>query len=358
MKRIRVLIADDSATMRNVLSSLLVKDPGIEVLGCAHDGEQAVTMAEELLPDVITMDVQMPRMGGLEAIERIMARAPSRILAVCSVEDREVDLSFRAISAGALELIAKPVAGPGYDLARWGQKLVEAIRLMAEVPVVRRRNQFGPKKVSGVRPGAVDIIAIAASTGGPQALVTILAALPSNLPVPILIAQHMAPGFGGGFVRWLAQVTPMKVEMARSGEVSRAGHVYLPPDSHDLTVVYGGVLVVTPNPEMHCPSADRLLSSAARAYGVAAAGLVLTGMGEDGARGLLAIHEANGVTMAQDEESSVVYGMPRAAFEMGATTVQLPLSAIAEQLLLMAMTAGSAGKGTSAGRYSAGREGS
>jgi two-component system chemotaxis response regulator CheB len=355
MKRIRVLVADDSPTMCSVISSLLAKEPSIMVVGCAKDGQQAVDMAEELAPDVITMDVQMPRVGGLEAIEQIMAKSPSRILAVCSVEDREVELSFRAISAGALELIAKPVAGPGYDLAAWGQKLVLAIRLMAEVPVVRRRTQFAPRRASLVRPGAVDVIAIAASTGGPHALVTILAALPAHLSVPVLIAQHMAPGFGGGFARWLAQVTAMKVLTARTGDPCKAGHVYLPPDSHDLTVGPGGVLAVTPNAEMNCPSGDRLLSSVARAYGSAGAGLVLTGMGDDGARGLLAIHQAGGVTMAQDEESSVVYGMPRAAVEMGATTVQLPLSGIASQLLSMTMKAGSSGKGASTGRYSMGR---
>jgi two-component system, chemotaxis family, protein-glutamate methylesterase/glutaminase len=257
MNRIRVLIADDSATMCNVLSSLLAKDPGIEVVGCARDGEQAVAMAVTLLPHVITMDVQMPRMGGLEAIERIMEKAPSRILAVCSVEDRDVDLSFRAISAGALELIAKPEAGPRYDLAAWGQKLVEAIRLMAEVPVVRRRNASTQARASVVRWGIVEAIAIAASTGGPQALVAILEALPASMPVPILIAQHMAPGFVPGFVRWLGQVTPMKVVMSRSGDVCRPGHVYLPPDSHDQAVGRGGVLTVTPNLEMPCPSADR-----------------------------------------------------------------------------------------------------
>jgi two-component system chemotaxis response regulator CheB len=335
MKRIRVFIADDSQTMRNVLSSLLGKDAGIEVVGFAQDGEQAVSMAVALLPDVITMDVQMPRMGGLEAIQRIMAKAPSRILAVCSVEDSSIDLSFQAIAAGALELIAKPHAGPRHNLPEWGQKLVEAVRLMAEVPVVRRRNQFAPARTSVVRSGSVHIIAIAASTGGPQALVTILAALPSTFHVPILIAQHMAPGFVAGFVRWLGQVTPMKVVTSGSGEVCKAGHVYLPPDGHDQTVRHDGVLTLSPSSEMNCPSADRLLSSVAEAYGARAAGLVLTGMGEDGARGLLAIHKASGVTLAQDEETSVVWGMPRAAVEMGATTVQLPLASIAGELMQM-----------------------
>jgi two-component system chemotaxis response regulator CheB len=335
VNRVRVLIADDSATMCNVLSSLLGKDPGIEVVGCARDGEQAVAMAETLRPHVITMDVQMPRMSGLEAIERIMANAPSRILAVCSVEDREVELSFRAISAGALELIAKPQAGPGHDLAAWGRKLVESVRLMAEVPVVRRRTQLAPDRPISVRRGSIEVIAIAASTGGPQALVTILSAMPANLPVPILVAQHMAPGFMGGFVRWLEQVTALRVVLSRSGDTCRAGHVYLPPDGHDHALGPHGLLVVSPSSDLHCPSCDRLLGSVARAYGSRAAGVVLTGMGDDGARGLLSIQEGSGVTMAQDEPSCVVYGMPRAAVELGATTVQLPPPAIANELLQM-----------------------
>jgi two-component system chemotaxis response regulator CheB len=188
---------------------------------------------------------------------------------------------------------------------------------------------------SVIRAKSVELIAIAASTGGPNALVTILAALPASLPVPILIAQHMTAGFVAGFARWLSQVTPLKIVIACSGDVCRPGHVYLPPDSRDLMVDSRGVLAVTPSPGMHCPSADRLLSSVAQAYASRAAGVVLTGMGEDGARGLLAIHQASGVTLAQDEETSVVYGMPRAAFEIGATTVRLPLGAIAYELLQM-----------------------
>jgi two-component system chemotaxis response regulator CheB len=336
VKRIRVLIVDDSVTMCSVLSSLLGKDPQIEVLGCANDGEQAVAMSESLLPDVITMDVQMPRMGGLEAIERIMDRAPSRILAVCSVEDQEVELSFRAITAGALELIAKPVAGPGYDLAAWGRKLVEAVRLMSEVPVIRRRSQRKIQARQSVRPpprGSVEAVGITASTGGPQALVTILGALPATFPVPVLVAQHMASGFVSGFVRWLQQMTPLKVVVARSGDPCAAGHVYLPPDGHDLTVDAKRMLGVTPGTGPHCPSGDRLLSSLAHAYGSRAAGVVLTGMGDDGALGLLAIRVANGITLAQDEDTSVVYGMPRAAFESGATAAQLALAAIPKELI-------------------------
>jgi two-component system, chemotaxis family, protein-glutamate methylesterase/glutaminase len=333
MKRIRALVVDDSATMCNVLSALLSKDPDIEVVGCAHDGEQAIAMAEALLPDVITMDVQMPRLDGLEAIAKIMMRAPARILAVCSVDDgSSLDLSFRAIAAGALELVAKPRSGPGYDIAEWGRRLVESVRLMAEVPVVRRRGPIDTPTASLPRSRRVEIIAIAASTGGPNAIVTILAAMPADIPVPILIAQHMAPGFMRGFARWLEQVTPMRVVMSKTGETCQAGHVYLPPDEHDHTVDMRAVLTVSPSAELHCPSADRLLFSVASAFGARAAGVVLTGMGEDGARGLLAIREANGVTMAQDEATSVVYGMPQAAFQLGATSVCLPLDAIADAL--------------------------
>jgi two-component system chemotaxis response regulator CheB len=333
MKRIRALIADDSPTMCNVLSALLSKDPNIEIVGCARDGEQAISMAETLRPDVITMDVQMPRLGGLEAIEQIMSRAPSRILAVCSVDDGgSLDLSFRAIAAGALELVAKPRGGPGYDIAEWGRKLVESVRLMAEVPVVRRRGPVARPAVPMVVSGRVDIIAIAASTGGPNALVTILAAMPATTPVPVLIAQHMAPGFMKGFARWLEQVTTMRIVISQTGDTCRAGHVYLPPDGHDHIVDARGALTVSPSAELHCPSADRLLFSVAASFGSRAAGVVLTGMGEDGARGLLAIREASGVTMAQDEATSVVYGMPQAAFQIGATNVRLPLHEIADAL--------------------------
>jgi two-component system chemotaxis response regulator CheB len=334
MRKIRALIADDSPTMCNVLSALLSKDPNIEIVGCARDGEQAISMAETLQPDVITMDVQMPRLGGLEAIAQIMTRAPSRILAVCSVDNGDsVDLSFRAIAAGALELIAKPRSGPGYDIAEWGRKLAESVRLMAEVPVVRRRGPATRPSAPLLRPGRVDVIAIAASTGGPNALVTILAAMPATTPVPVLIAQHMAPGFMKGFARWLEQVTSMRVVMSQTGDTCLAGHVYLPPDGQDHTVDARSVLTTSPSADLHCPSADRLLFSVASSYGSRAAGVVLTGMGEDGARGLLAIHDANGVTMAQDEATSVVYGMPQAAFQMGATNVRLPLQAIADALI-------------------------
>jgi len=204
---------------------------------------------------------------------------------------------------------------------------------MAEVPVVRRAGpETGPAPSLLRGSGRVDIIAIAASTGGPNALVTILAAMPASTPVPILIAQHMAPGFMKGFARWLEQVTSMKVAMSRTGDSCLAGHIYLPPDAHDHAVDRRGILTVSPSAELHCPSADRMLFSVASAYGDRAAGVVLTGMGDDGARGLLAIREANGVTMAQDEATSVVYGMPQAAFQMGATNVQLPLHAIADAL--------------------------
>lgn len=344
MKRIRTLIADDSPTMRAALSRLLAEDPLIEVVGVATDGAEAVAQARALRPDVITMDVKMPRLDGLEATAAIMSTVPARILIVSAVhEDAQQDLSFRAIAAGALEVIAKPTGDAGFDLRAWGRRVAESVRLMAEVPVVTRR-RLGlvmpmppvagdaldrPARVRVAGPGVVDAFAIVSSTGGPPALAAILGALPATLPIPIFLAQHMAFGFVPGLQRWLASVTPLAVTLAEHGTIARPGHAYLPPDGHDLTLGPGGYLETTPNPGGHCPSGDRLLNSLARSYGARAGGVVLTGMGDDGAQGLLAMRRAGAATFGQDEASCVVYGMPRVAFAVGAVQAQVGVEQVA-----------------------------
>lgn len=341
-RRITVLIADDSASVRAALARLLAEDPNIDVVGQAADGVEAVLLAQTLRPDVITMDVLMPRQDGLEATSEIMSKAPSRILIVSSITDRtQTDLSFKAMSAGALEVLAKPNPSSTENPKVWGRRVAEAVRLMAEVPVVRRVR--GPARVLVPRspearsrpprippaPGSpLDAFAIVASTGGPVALATILGALPAGLPVPIFVAQHMATGFAAGLVRWLSTVTPLSVVTAKSDMVAAPGHVYLPPDAHDLMIDEDGVLQVALSATHASPSGDRLLSSVAAAYGARAGGAVLTGMGSDGARGLLELRKAGGATYAQDEESSVVFGMPRAAFEMGAASELVPIGAL------------------------------
>ncbi len=329
-KRIRVLVVDDSPTMANALTALLSEDPRIEVVGRAEDGNRAVMLARLLRPDVITMDLLLPGLDGPGAIAQIMADAPARILVVSAVaEQRGVDLGFQAMSAGALELIGKPTVTSGEELRRWGRELARSVCLMAEVPVVSRRvrGTARPPNVLGAR---VDIFGLAASTGGPPALAEVLSKLPTDLPVPIVIAQHITDGFTQGMVRWLSAVTPLPVRVAKEGERLEPGKVYFPADGHDLAIESDGVARLTRTLGGACPSGDLLLASLARAYGSRAGGGVLTGMGEDGARGLLAIHQSGGVTFAQDEASSVVFGMPRAALELGAAAQGVPITAVAE----------------------------
>ncbi len=330
-KRIRVLVVDDSPTMANALTALLSEDPRIEVVGRAEDGNRAVMLARLLRPDVITMDLLLPGLDGPGAIAQIMADAPARILVVSAVaEQRGVDLGFQAMSAGALELIGKPSVTSGEELRRWGRDLAKSVCLMAEVPVVSRRARVSGRGAPAVTGGRVDIFGVVASTGGPPALAEVLSKLPTDLPVPIVIAQHITTGFTQGMVRWLSAVTPLPVRVAKEGERLEPGKVYFPDDGCDLSVESDGVARLTRTLGGACPSGDLLLTSLARAYGSRAGGGVLTGMGEDGARGLLAIHQVGGVTFAQDEASSVVFGMPRAALELGAATQGVPITAVAE----------------------------
>ena len=346
---IRVLIADDSATVRTALAELLTADKRLVVVGQARDGVEAVALARTLHPDVITMDVNMPRLDGLGATAAIMAEAPSRVLVVCSVsEQSQMDLSFKAMAAGALELLPKPASG-AHELRKWGERVAESVRLMAEVPVVRRIRRLsfasggGALSVPATMPaprarlsgtlrshiGHIDAIGIVASTGGPPALANLLSALPGALPVPVLIAQHIGAGFTNGLVRWFASVSRMPVRIAPEGARALPGNVYLPPDGLDLEIDAQGVLHTPKTVSMNTPSGNRMLFSLARSYGVRAVGIVLTGMGDDGSLGLLAIRKAGGSTLVQDEATSVVFGMPQAAHALGAAQQVVPLDSIA-----------------------------
>ena len=330
MTKTRVLIAEDSIAMQAALSSLLGEDARIEIVGVASDGAQAIELACALRPDVITMDILMPELDGVAAIERIMASAPSRILVVSSiVDDRQIDLTFQAMRAGALEAIGKPSSARPEALRMWGARVREAILLMAEVPVITRRLRRATTH-SGHR---IDAWGIVASTGGPAALSVMLAALPHELPVPIFIAQHMAEGFTDGLVRWLASQTKLRVLTAAAGLMPRPGHVYFAPDRRDLEIDAEGIMCLPePRPRGHTPSGDRLLESLAKTYGSRGGGIVLTGMGDDGAAGLLALRHAGGVTLAQSRESCVVFGMPQAAIERGAATDVLPLQGLVDAI--------------------------
>lgn len=329
---IRVLVADDSPTQRRLVCALLEPARGIRVIAEAQDGLDAVEQVIRLRPDVVTMDVQMPGLNGLDATAMIMSKAPSRIIIVCAVREvSQVALSFQAMNAGALELIAKPDGTE--DVGRWGLRVVDAIRLMSEVPVVGRRRPESPSlPATPSFAHRAEVVGLAASTGGPPALAKILGALPGDFP-PVLVAQHIAPGFTPGLTRWLQSVVPLRIVQAVTGMVPQPGTVTFAPDGHDLEVDLQGVLRVPRATGSVWPSGDRLLSSLAASFGPRAAGVVLTGMGEDGARGLLALRLKGGATFAQDAETSVVYGMPRVAWQLEAASAQLPLEQIAPMLV-------------------------
>jgi two-component system chemotaxis response regulator CheB len=322
---IRVLVADDSATVKQYLASLLGEHPALEVVGTARDGVEAVEQAERLRPDVIVMDVHMPRMNGDHATRQIMERVPTRIVMVTASSGRdETSVAFRALGAGALTVVEKP-GGPDHPgHAESARRLVETVTLMAEVKVVRRwprRERAVPPSPAPATPDrTIRVIAIGASTGGPQAVATILTALPHDLGVPILVVQHIAPGFTAGLAEWLGQGVRLAVKLAGPGEQVRPGTVYLAPEGLHLGITRDGRIRLTQEaPEDgFCPSASHLFQSVAEAYGRSAVGILLTGMGRDGANGLLTLRQAGGVTVAQDEESSVIFGMPGEAVRVGA----------------------------------------
>ncbi len=327
---VRILVVDDSPVVRQILVAMLETEPGFQVVGQAQDGEEAVRLTASLRPDVITMDIRMPRMNGLDAIRHIMSTTPTPIVVVAaSIYDSELNIAFAAIEAGALTVVEKPhgITREAYEAAR--SQLVTTIRLMADVQVVtirsdrRRLAQLRARQIE--EPVAVglpidaEIIAIAASTGGPGVLRQIFSALPGDLSIPIVVVQHITPGFAQGFARWLDGETELKVSVARDGERLEPGRVLIAPDDTHLTVAPGGVARLDHSAPIRNqrPSATLLFDSVARTYGPASVGIVLTGMGEDGADGLEALHRAGGHVIAQDEASCVVFGMPRAAIERG-----------------------------------------
>ena len=343
---IRVLVADDSPTARALLVALLSMEPGISVVGEAHNGREAVEMTARLAPDVVTMDVHMPELDGLAATKEIMTRSPRPIIIVSSsARLGDVELSLEATRAGALLVLPKP-AGPAVAPADGEQRhLLNMVKAMAQVKLVRRHGAT-PTPVTPMhqiaRPRSVQplrLVAIGASTGGPAALLTILAQLPRNLPVPVLVVQHIAHGFTGGLVHWLAGGTALDVTLARFGEVARAGTVYVAPDDRHLGLRIGsdGVMRLTLEASAPIgafrPSATHLFRTVASAMGESALGIILTGMGDDGVDGLRDLFAAGGYVIAQDEETSVIYGMPREASRAGVVHQVLPLPEIAAQIV-------------------------
>jgi two-component system chemotaxis response regulator CheB len=345
---IRVLLAEDSAVVREYLIALLQEDPDLRLVGIARDGQEAVEQAIRLRPDLILMDVHMPRLNGLEATREIMARVPIPIVLISSSLSREeATLGFEAIKAGALTVIDKP---PGLDhplQPERAESLLRTVKVMAEVKVVRRWARHAPARrwaeslssVSTPAPGRrVRLVAIGASTGGPAVLAEILGALPADLLAPVLVVQHIAPGFAAGLAEWLAQGARLAVRLAASLDPLVPGTVHIAPEGTQVAVTSDGRIRLLPDggEDGFRPSVSHLFHSIARAYGADALGVLLTGMGRDGADGLLQMRRAGAVTIAQDEETSVVFGMPRKAIRLEAAQYVLAPRQIAEAIAAIA----------------------
>jgi two-component system chemotaxis response regulator CheB len=340
---IRVLVVEDSATMRHHLRSALAADPELEVVGEAVDGRQAVELVGRLRPDVVTMDMMLPTMSGLAATEHIMADFPTPILVVSSADRRELYSTYNALAAGAVEVMEKP-RGDASDEG-WERRLCSAVRLVSRIRVITHpRARLGrpvhvpDTPVLGSAPdGGLRLLALGSSTGGPGALTELLRALPAGFRTPVLSVQHIAASepFAVAFSDWLADQTGRSVTYAVDGMLvsGLAGRVVLAPPDRHIAVREGRVQVFDGPPRHSCrPSVDVLFESVATEFGPAAAGCLLTGMGRDGAAGLLRMRACGALTFAQDEASCVVYGMPREAAMIGAAAFVMSPSRIAHKL--------------------------
>lgn len=341
---IKILICEDSPVVALLLKAIFEREPDFKVIGLAKNGREGVQMAHELKPDLITMDIRMPKMDGFEATRMIMESKPIPIVVVSSsVDDEEMKITFRAIEEGALSVIEKPHGINHPDFGAIRRELVETVRAMASVKLIRRISLRKPRSTemasipAFTEAGAYELVAIGCSTGGPIALQQVLPSLPVNFPVPIVIAQHISRGFIGGMVSWLGGHTLLRVKEAQQGEPLLAGTVYFAPDDAHLLIARnsnGLAAQLRQGPPVNGfrPSATPLLESVAQTCGKSAIGAIFTGMGCDGAEGLLALRRAGGHTIVQDPESSAVYGMPGAAIALDAVDEIVKLDRIAAYL--------------------------
>ncbi|MHB0991474.1 MAG: chemotaxis-specific protein-glutamate methyltransferase CheB [Burkholderiales bacterium] len=343
---IKVLVVEDSPALCEFLSGILGSDPDIRIVGTASNGEEAVDAAKYYRPDVITMDIHMPKMDGLEATRRIMEIAPIPIVIVSgSVDPHENTKTFRAMEAGALAVLRRPEGIGQPDHEATAKEFVQTVKLMSEVKVVRRWPKKSGKpvlphivKAPPSKPVNIQVIALGASTGGPPILQTILAMLPKDFLPPILIVQHMASGFIASFAEWLALSSSLPVHVATHGELMLPGHVYIAPDEYQMRVEEEGVIVLTKAGQENGmrPSVSYLFRSLAAVYGGNVVAGLLTGMGRDGATELKLLKEKGASTFVQDKHSSVVHGMAGEAIKIDAAMFVLAPDKIAAVLVELA----------------------
>lgn len=340
----RVLIVDDSALMRGLLAEMIKSAPDLEVVGAAPDAPTAREMIKALDPDVLTLDVQMPKMDGLDFLERLMRLRPMPVVMVSSYTEAGSDTTLRALELGAVDFIGKPRAEGGCSMEDYAEELADKIRAAANARLRRTGASAGgqpastPKTVSTLRTGMANkLIFIGASTGGTEAIKQVLLGIPADCP-PIMIVQHMPESFTASFARRLDSLCAPKVIESQGNELLQPGTVYIAPGHSHLQIRrsakgYVTELLATPPVNRHRPAVDVLFDSAAAVVGRQAIGVILTGMGKDGAQGLLRMRQAGARTFGQDEASCVVYGMPREAFLVGAVEEQCGLDEMARRVM-------------------------
>ncbi|HLO50953.1 MAG TPA: chemotaxis-specific protein-glutamate methyltransferase CheB [Kamptonema sp.] len=360
MAPIRVLLVEDSPVVLIVLQRIFASSPEIEVVGTARNGLEALELIPEVQPDVICTDFHMAKMNGLEFIREVMVKFPRPILVIsASVQAEDTSNVFQLLEAGAVDVFPKPTSGLASDYEGLRRELTGKIKILSGVKVFTRHQRRGGAGERGSRGDGemgrrgdgiitnyqlpisnyeskiIKVLAVGASTGGPQALHAIISQLPNDFPVPVICIQHISEGFLKGLVDWLDGGSKLQVKIAVSGELPQAGTVYFPPEKRHLELNKLGQFIYSNAPPVggHCPSITVTFKSVAHFYGQAAAGVLLTGMGRDGAEGMLAIAQAGGLTIAQDEASCIVFGMPKEAIALGAAQHVLPISAIAPLLL-------------------------
>lgn len=382
---IGVLIVDDSPFMRLTLQKILNQDPSIKVLDTARDGQEGILKLQALRPQVVTMDVEMPVMNGLQALEEIMRWQPTPIIILSAVTTEGAQATLKALDLGAFDVVAKPSGSPGADLQALAQDLVEKVKAAAGVNPARLGGKglnpfstgtsgpsgaviqtMGTKGVPGSigTPGgqtprlsatgkaglvpkhAIEIVAIGTSTGGPSALQAVLPTLPGNFPVPVLVAQHMPPGFTGPLAQRLNGLCPLNVREGVHGEVLKAGTVFVAPAGKQMQVLRkSGQLTLhigdeAPIPTLYHPSVDVMFLSLAKAVGKGTLGVVMTGMGSDGTKGMKELKASDGFAIAESEETCVVYGMPRSLVDAGLADRVVPLGEIGRTIVECVMRRG------------------
>lgn len=340
---IRVLVADDSGFMRASLKHILESDSSIEVLDTAKDGEEAVEKTKSLRPDVVLLDIEMPRKDGIAALSQIMAECPTPVLMISAMNKRDATIVFRSLEYGAVDFIAKPSDVISYDIEKISREILLKVRIAAGVKV----GKFAPVR-SVDSPGypakktetPKRMVVIGASTGGPRAVATILRGLKGDITGTILVVQHMGKEFIPSFAESLRRECPLEVSIAAKGDSIRPGKVYLSPGDCDTGVVRDrntgriGICSKVSTGDL-TPSIDYAMESVAGVYGESSLGVLLTGMGEDGARGMKAIKDAGGGTIAEDRSTCIVFGMPKAAIRLGCVDMTVPLPSISGQIMKM-----------------------